>query len=155
MLFAGEGYEVNNGRKFGVTAKEGFENSTVFSVDSFQLFGGEKLRNDSVASVDSGIGDCHREVDSETGLEVISLEEVNQHDTREDGWLVIYDKVYQVTEYLRNHPGGEEVVMEYLGYDATLAFRGVGHSSNAMRILEKYLIGILPRQDRLGLMPDM
>jgi len=127
----------------------------VFTVDNHALFSGDKLRNDSVASIDSGIGDCHREVDSDTGLEVISLEEVNQHDTREDGWLVIYDKVYQVTEYLTSHPGGEEVVMEYLGYDATLAFRGVGHSRNAMKTLEKYLIGILPRHDRLGLIPDM
>ena len=71
-----------------------------------------KFCSDSVASCDSGIGDCDLEVDLATGLEVIRLEEVSYHDTREDGWLVIFDKVYQVTEYVMKHPGGEVVMME-------------------------------------------
>ena len=105
-------------------------------------------------SVDSGVGDC--EVDAETGLEVISLEEVSYHCSREDGWMVVYDKVYEMTEYLErgSHPGGDDVMLEYLGYDATMAFRGVGHSRGAGRVLEKYLVGILPRSERLGLTAD-
>ena len=59
------------------------------------------------------------------------------HDSREDGWTVIYDKVYDVTEFLSLHPGGEDVILEYLGYDATLAFRGVGHSKAADRMLKR------------------
>ena len=59
------------------------------------------------------------------------------HDSREDGWTVIYDKVYDVTEFLSLHPGGEDVILEYLGYDATLAFRGVGHSKAAVRMLKR------------------
>jgi cytochrome b involved in lipid metabolism len=55
-----------------------------------------------------------------------------------------------VTEYLRRHPGGEEVMLEYVGYDATMAFRGVGHSPAAMRTMNKFLIGILPKHERLG-----
>ena len=106
---------------------------------------------DRSSSVDSGIGDCDCHVDPETGLEVISLEEVSYHCSREDGWMVIYDKVYDVTEYLERgrHPGGEDVMMEYLGYDATMAFRGVGHSRAVSRMLEKYLVGILPVDERL------
>ena len=68
---------------------------------------------------------------------------------------MIFDKVYQVTEYLMKHPGGEEVMMEYLGYDATMAFRGVGHSEVAFRTLQAYLVGILPRRERMGLAPDI
>ena len=59
------------------------------------------------------------------------------HDSREDGWTVIYDKVYDVTGFLSLHPGGEDVILEYLGYDATLAFRGVGHSKAAVRMLKR------------------
>merc|ERR1711892_1220836 len=146
-------------RKYGVTAREGFASKTVAVVENISHkttdFYDDKTRNDSVASTDSGIGDCDLEVDIETGLEVISLEEVSYHDTKEDGWLVIFDKVYQVTEYLMKHPGGEDVMMEYLGYDATLAFRGVGHSRGALRILERYLVGILPRGERLCMVQDM
>ena len=38
---------------------------------------------------------------------------------------------------------------EYLGYDATLAFRGVGHSKAAVKMLDKFIIGILPKEERL------
>ena len=100
------------------------------------------------------IDETKKEVDLETGLEVISLKEVSMHCTMEDGWMVIYDKVYEVTEYLMKHPGGEDVMMEYLGYDATMAFRGVGHSRGVSRVLEKYLVGILPMDERLGLAAD-
>merc|ERR1711953_1214552 len=59
---------------------------------------------------------------------------------------------YEMTEYLESHqhPGGQDVIVEYLGHDATLAFRGVGHSKPAMKILEKYCIGILPHDERLN-----
>ena len=111
-------------------------------------------KRDRSGSVDSGTGDY--EVDLETGLEVISLDEVSYHCTIEDGWMVIYDKVYDVTEYLEGgrHPGGEDVMMEYLGYDATMAFRGVGHSKGALRMLEKYVVGILPVDERLNFRSD-
>ena len=40
------------------------------------------------------------------------------------------------------------------GWDATLAFRGAGHSAAALRGLEKYCIGILPRDERLNFSPE-
>jgi len=43
-----------------------------------------------------------------------------------------------------------KVVEEYLGYDATIAFQGVGHSKAASRMLQSNLIGILPQEDRLN-----
>ena len=69
------------------------------------------------------------------------------HNNFDDAWIVLYDKVYNVTEYLLKHPGGEDVILEYLGFDATMAFRSVGHSKAALRMLEKYLIGILPKSE--------
>ena len=88
--------------------------------------------------------------DPETGLRLISLDEVRDHCTMEDGWMVLYDRVYQVSNLLRLHPGGEEVMAEYLGYDATIAFQGVGHSKAASRMLQPNLIGILPHEERLN-----
>ena len=94
--------------------------------------------------------------DPESGLDLICLDEVSYHNTREDAWIVIYDKVYEMTDYLEDggHPGGEDVILEYLGYDATLAFRGVAHSKSALRFLEKYCIGILPSEERLNFSSD-
>merc|ERR1712012_1274671 len=92
----------------------------------------------------------------DSGLDLISLDEVSYHYMREDAWIVIYDKVYEMTEYLEGaqHPGGEDVILEYLGYDATLAFRGVNRSRSALRVLDKYCIGILPANERLNFSSD-
>ena len=39
-------------------------------------------------------------------------------------------------------------MQEYLGLDATIAFQGVGHSQDAIEMMEEYLIGILPMSER-------
>ncbi|XP_061449851.1 cytochrome b5 type B isoform X3 [Rhineura floridana] len=39
------------------------------------------------------------------------------------------------------HPGGEEVLLEQAGRDATESFEDVGHSVDARKMLEQYLIG--------------
>ena len=52
-------------------------------------------------------------------------------------------KVYDVTSFLGRHPGGEDVLLEYLGYDATMAFRGVGHSAAAFRNKKKLGVRVL------------
>ena len=102
-----------------------------------------------------------------------SLEQVSWHTKNNDCWIVIEDKVYDITAFIQHvnmnplswlcyclayillidlhiqHPGGYEIMMEQAGGDATLAFRGVGHSSTAENDLEKYLIGILPPRERI------
>lgn len=82
-------------------------------------------------------------------LRTINLAEVAWHDTPDDCWLVIYDYVYDCTEFLKSHPGGQDILVEYAGRDATLAFIGTGHSAVARATLERYKIGELPPQERL------
>lgn len=41
------------------------------------------------------------------------------------------------------HPGGLDVIMEYAGSDATMAFMDKGHSKDAWMILSGYYIGEL------------
>jgi len=41
------------------------------------------------------------------------------------------------------HPGGEEVLLEQAGKDATEEFEDVGHSSDAREVMQKYKIGEL------------
>ncbi|TRY69572.1 hypothetical protein TCAL_07638 [Tigriopus californicus] len=79
----------------------------------------------------------------ETGLPIIDYSEVQEHDSPEDGWMVFYNKVYDVTDFLNQHPGGSFVMHEYLGRDATSAFSG--HSSDAYEIMDDYMIGVLPK----------
>ena len=45
----------------------------------------------------------------------ITLAQVSQHKTRSDLWLVVENKVYNVSKFLDEHPGGEEVLIEQAG----------------------------------------
>ena len=51
--------------------------------------------------------------------------------------------------YYFQHPGGCDVMLDYIGHDASLAFRGVGHSPDAMEMLDQYIIGMLPKAQRM------
>jgi cytochrome b involved in lipid metabolism len=41
------------------------------------------------------------------------------HNNIKDAWIIIRDKVYDITKYLDYHPGGIDVLRNYLGKDAT------------------------------------
>jgi len=41
------------------------------------------------------------------------------------------------------HPGGEEILIEHAGQDATEPFEDVGHSSDSREMMAEYLIGEL------------
>ncbi|GFZ46812.1 Cytochrome b2, mitochondrial [Saitozyma sp. JCM 24511] len=45
---------------------------------------------------------------------------VAEHNSREKGvWIVIHGKVYDMTDFLDEHPGGAEIILKYAGMDAT------------------------------------
>lgn len=49
--------------------------------------------------------------------------------------------MYNVTEYVRDHPGGPDVLLDTAGTDATEAYDDVGHSEDADELLSTFLIG--------------
>ena len=52
-------------------------------------------------------------------------------------------KVYDVSSYLDDHPGGAEVMLDVSGQDADEFFEDIGHSNDAREELTKYLVGTL------------
>ncbi|KAI0474298.1 glycolate oxidase [Xylaria cf. heliscus] len=48
--------------------------------------------------------------------------EVAKHNTEKDCWVVINGKVWDVTDFLGDHPGGASVIARYSGRDATEAY---------------------------------
>lgn len=78
-----------------------------------------------------------------------TLDEVSYHDTFGDCWIVLYDRVYDITDFLQLHPGGYDVLLENAGRDATIAFIGTGHSKAAIASLQIYEIGELPPHERI------
>lgn len=73
--------------------------------------------------------------------EVITLEQCAEHTTRDSCWLAIDGKVYDVTKFLDDHPGGDDIIVEHAGTDATEPFDEIGHSTTAREMLNQYEIG--------------
>lgn len=73
--------------------------------------------------------------------------EVARHATSSDCWIVVNARVYDVTPYVRTHPGGAETITPWCGRESTVAYEtedGQGtHSSRADRLLDTYYIGDL------------
>jgi cytochrome-b5 reductase len=55
-------------------------------------------------------------------LRKIQWEEIRQHKSVHDGWIVLKGKVYNLSPYLPYHPGGETVLKQALGKDVTQLF---------------------------------
>ncbi|KAF8806582.1 hypothetical protein BYT27DRAFT_7101926 [Phlegmacium glaucopus] len=51
--------------------------------------------------------------------QLISGKEVAKHNTRQSCWIIVHGKVYDVTEFLDDHPGGSKIILKYAGKDAT------------------------------------
>ncbi|XP_052200406.1 cytochrome B5-like protein isoform X3 [Diospyros lotus] len=49
--------------------------------------------------------------------------EVSLHNKRTDCWIIIKDKVYDVTSYVEEHPGGD-AILAHAGDDSTEGFYG-------------------------------
>ena len=83
-----------------------------------------------------------------TTPKTISLSEVARHGNAQDCWLAIHGKVYDVTNFIDKHPGGQ-AILQGCGKDATNLFEtrpmgsGTPHSSGARDMLANYYIGDL------------
>nr|XP_023914931.1 cytochrome b5 [Quercus suber]POF07540.1 cytochrome b5 [Quercus suber] len=72
---------------------------------------------------------------------VYTLAQVSEHNTPKDCWLVIEGRVFDVTKFLEDHPGGDEVLLSATGKDATDDFEDVGHSSSARAMMDEFYVG--------------
>ncbi|CAJ1931863.1 unnamed protein product [Sphenostylis stenocarpa] len=91
-----------------------------------------------------------------------AIQDLSRHNTKDDCWILVDGKsqnvqklfvnfksvpidlsvkVYDVTQYLDDHPGGDDVILAATGKDATEEFEDAGHSKSARELMEQYCIG--------------
>ena len=72
------------------------------------------------ADLSGGVGKADPE--DEGSWKVWPLAEIRKHDGPEDFWTVIRGKVYNLTPYMKYHPGGIGILMKTAGNDGTVLF---------------------------------
>jgi len=70
-------------------------------------------------------------VDKPAELRNISTDELQQHSTEDDCWVSIHGLVYDLTDFVDEHPAGPESITELAGKDGTEEFQAV-HGENIL-----------------------
>ncbi|KAL5172213.1 Cytochrome B5-like protein [Glycine soja] len=71
-----------------------------------------------------------------------SKTEISLHNKRTDCWIIIKNKVYDVTSYVEEHPGGD-AILAHAGDDSTEGFFGPQHATRVFDMIEDFCIGDL------------
>ena len=76
------------------------------------------------------------------GRPLITMADVEARNTQDECWTVVRGDVYDLTDWIRQHPGGARAIVNMCGTDATQAFEGQhGGNPSAENALENYRIG--------------
>ncbi|CAM9289061.1 unnamed protein product [Chrysoparadoxa australica] len=70
-----------------------------------------------------------------------TVEEVAKHNSPEDSWLILQGKVYDITEFIEQHPGGTGPLQKRAGTDGQEGFDNAFHNQRHLDTMAKYLLG--------------
>lgn len=73
-------------------------------------------------------------------LKVLTIENIAKHNTQADCYLTINGAVYDVSNYINQHPGGAKNITTRCGGEATKVFSTI-HSNFAWNLLKKFYLG--------------
>lgn len=83
-------------------------------------------------------------VEADSDAKTYSFSEVSDNDSVTSCWTVIDNNVYDLTDWVQEHPGGPARILSICGTDATETFAGMhGENENAKAALDMFLIGTL------------
>jgi len=83
----------------------------------------------------------HRESKLAAARKDITMEEVSKHNTRNDAWICVEGRAYDVTKYVEHHPGGWLPIANLAGKDVTDAFANYHPASVYQKLLPSYYVG--------------
>jgi cytochrome b involved in lipid metabolism len=77
-------------------------------------------------------------------IRIFTAEDVAEHDSFKSCWVTRNGKVYDVTSFLSDHPGGDDLIIKYAGQDIGEVMedpREHEHSDSAYDMLDEFLVG--------------
>ena len=74
----------------------------------------------------------------------ITMQEVERHNTPDDCWVVLNGKVYDLSIFQKEHPGGSKIITENAGKDVSNLFNPVHPKDIVQRLLSpEACVGVL------------
>ncbi|KAK9358077.1 hypothetical protein V1504DRAFT_442418 [Lipomyces starkeyi] len=80
-------------------------------------------------------------------IKEFTADEVAAHNAEKDLWIIVHGEVYDVTKYIRDHPGGDDILVEIGGLDGSEQFDAAGHSEDAWDITRSLHVGTLKKDE--------
>ncbi|KAJ7275026.1 oxidoreductase, partial [Mycena rebaudengoi] len=87
-------------------------------------------------------------------VRIYTAEDVASHSTLANCWISRRGKVYNVSKFVNDHPGGDDILLQYAGKDVAAAMAGTDgevheHSDAAYDMLAEYQIGKLGTEESM------
>ena len=77
-------------------------------------------------------------------VRIFSAEDLDHHKEAKDCWISYKGNVYDVTQFLDDHPGGDDFILQHAGKDVTEVMADPNehdHSDAAYEMLAEFRIG--------------
>ena len=74
------------------------------------------------------------------------VDQIKPHNKATDLWLIIDNKVYDVTDFVEDHEGGSAILRK-AGLDNSKGFKGSQHPAKVFEMIDEYYIGDLHEDD--------
>lgn len=79
-------------------------------------------------------------------IRIYTTEDLASHSDAASCWITRDNKVYDVTKFLSDHPGGDDYILNFAGKDVGTVMKDASeheHSDSAYDMLDEFLIGRL------------
>lgn len=79
-------------------------------------------------------------------VRIYDVDDVSSHASSASCWMSYKGKVFDVTRFLADHPGGDDIMLKYAGQDVEKIMKDEAehdHSDSAYEIMDEYFIGRL------------
>ncbi|MBS3902889.1 MAG: cytochrome b5 domain-containing protein [Anaplasmataceae bacterium] len=108
----------------------------------------ENGENNSTSTVDEAMNNASGSMSGEESMEkkmvTYTLATIASHNSGTDCWSVVNGNVYDLTQWISKHPGGEEAILKLCGKDGSELFNNQhGGQEKQQETLAGFHIGVL------------